>query len=147
MQVKSVLTKKFQEKDQELDAASETTIKSQIIGLAKKDSAVRLLMWKRLLAYVRLVKANKITPPVPPGFGECADELQSLANTFKRITIYNYSVFGEQYEKILDQAVTTTADDASNSASSSSSSSSAANSETNGNIPQSSSVIEPQNTS
>lgn len=148
MQVKSVLTKKLQEKNQELDAASETTIKNQIIGLAKKDSAVRLLMWKRLLAYVRLVKGNKTTPPVPPGFAECADELQSLANTFKRITIYNYSVFGEQYEKILDKTVTT-ADDSiiASTSASSSASSSAANSETNGTIPQSSSVIESQNTS
>lgn len=110
--MKSVIAKKLQETNQELDAASETTIKNQISQLAKKESPVRSLMWKRLLAYIRLVKTNKITPPAPPGFLESADELQSIANAFKRITIYNYSVFGEHYEKILDHNITTANDDA-----------------------------------
>lgn len=108
-------------------------------------------MRKRLLAYIRLVKTNKVIPPVPPGFGDWTDELQSLANTFKRITIYNYSVFGEHYEKILDQTATTarTINDDSTVASTSTSlpSPSTTSSETNGNVPQPSSAIEQQNTS
>lgn len=99
-----MITTKLKEKNQDLDAASETTLKSQILGLAKKESPVRLLMWKRLLAYVRLVKTSKALPPVPPGFGEISEDLQSLATAFKRITVYNYSVFGEHYDKILEGA-------------------------------------------
>lgn len=102
LQVKSVIGTKLQENGQELDAASEATMNNQISQLVKKESPVRSLMWKRLLAYIRLVKSNQITPPPPPGFIEVTDELQSVANAFKRITIYNYSVFGEHYGKILD---------------------------------------------
>lgn len=52
---------------------------------------------------MRLVKTNKTLPPVPPGYNDISDELQTLANTFKRLTVYNYSVFGEHCEKILDE--------------------------------------------
>lgn len=92
----------MQEKDQVLTAESETTLKDQILSLAKKEAPVRNLMWRRLIAYVRLVKTNKSLPPVPPGYTDISDEVQSLANTFKRLTVYNYSVFGEHFEKILD---------------------------------------------
>lgn len=92
----------MQEKDQVLTAESETTLKDQILSLAKKEAPVRNLMWRRLIAYVRLVKTNKSLPPVPPGYTDIIDEVQSLANTFKRLTVYNYSVFGEHFEKILD---------------------------------------------
>lgn len=86
-----------------LSADSENVLKEQIISLAKKDSPVRKLMWKRLIAYVRLVKTGKLLPPVPPGYTDMTEELQTLASTFKRLTIYNYSVFGEHCEKILEQ--------------------------------------------
>lgn len=92
----------MQEKDQVLTAESETTLKDQISSLANKEAPVRKLMWRRLIAYVRLVKTNKTLPPVPPGYADISDEVQSLANTFKRLTVYNYSVFGEHFEKILD---------------------------------------------
>lgn len=101
--MKSVIGKKLQEKNEQLDSESEAIIKNQLFQLTKKDSPVRSLMWKRLLAYIRLIRSNNTMPPVPPGFGDLTDELQSVANAFKRITIYNYSVFGEQYEKILDE--------------------------------------------
>lgn len=101
--MKSVIAKKLNERNEQLDAESETMIKSQISQLTKKDSPVRSLMWKRLVAYVRLIRSNNSLPPVPPGYGDLADELQFIATAFKRITIYNYSVFGEQYEKILNE--------------------------------------------
>lgn len=107
LQVKSVIVARLQEKNQALDSDSENTIKQQILLLAKKESPVRELMWKRLLAYVRLVKSSKILPPAPPGYTDLTDDLQSMATIFKRITVYNYSVFGEHCEKLLDQLSTT----------------------------------------
>lgn len=103
LQVKTVIVSKMQEKDQILTAESENTLKEQILSLSKKEAPVRKLMWRRLIAYVRLVKTNKTLPPVPPGYNDISDELQTLANTFKRLTVYNYSVFGEHCEKILDE--------------------------------------------
>lgn len=102
LQVKSVIVTKLQETEQFLSADSENVLKEQILSLAKEDSPVRKLMWKRLMAYVRLVKTGKTLPPVPPGYTDVTEQLQSLASTFKRLTIYNYSVFGEHYEKILE---------------------------------------------
>ena len=98
-----MIEQKMQEKDQILTAESENTLKDQVLSLCSKEAPVRKLMWRRLIAYVRLVKANKTLPPVPPGYNDISDELQSLANTFKHITAYNYSVFGEHCEKILDE--------------------------------------------
>lgn len=106
LQVKSVIVSHLEKKNQELDSESENTLKQQITMLAKKESPVRQLMWKRLVAYVRLVKTGKLLPPAPPGYAELNDDLQSLASTFKRITVYNYSVFGEHCEKLLDQMST-----------------------------------------
>lgn len=103
LQVKSVMVSKMQEKEQVLSLESESTLKDQILSLGNKESPVRKLMWRRLIAYVRLVKTNKALPPVPPGYNDISDELQTLANTFKRLTVYNYSVFGEHCEKILDE--------------------------------------------
>lgn len=102
LQVKSVIVKLMEKNDQKLTEETETALKQQILAVTDKESAVRQLMWKRLLAYVRLVKTNKVLPPVPPGFNDLSDELQSLSNTFKRLTVYNYSVFGEHLEKLLE---------------------------------------------
>lgn len=103
LQVKSVIVAKLQEKDQVLTTESENTLKSQVLSLSNKEAPVRKLMFRRLIAYIRLVKTNKTLPPVPPGYTDVSDELQSLANTFKRLTVYNYSVFGEHCEKILEE--------------------------------------------
>lgn len=103
LQVKSVIVSKLQEKDQVLSNDSENALKDQILSLSKQDAAVRKLMWRRLIAYVRLVKTNKIVPPVPPGYTDISEELQTFASTFKRLTVYNYSVFGEHCEKLLDE--------------------------------------------
>lgn len=103
LQVKLVIVSHLEKNNQELDADGENTLKQQITSLAKTEAPVRNLMWKRLVAYVRLVKTGKMLPPAPPGYTDLTDELQSLASTFKRITVYNYSVFGEHCEKLLDQ--------------------------------------------
>lgn len=97
-----MIVTKLQENEQTLSADSENVLKEQILSLAKEESPVRKLMWKRLMAYVRLVKTGKTLPPVPPGYTDVTEQLQSLASTFKRLTTYNYSVFGEHCEKILE---------------------------------------------
>lgn len=103
LQVKTTIVAHLEKKNQVLGRDGEDTLKQQIISLSKKESPVRQLMWKRLIAYVRLVKSGKTLPPAPPGYTDLNDELQSLASTFKRITVYNYSVFGEHCEKLLDE--------------------------------------------
>lgn len=112
LQVKTVIVARLQEKEQVLSADSETVLKEQIISLANKEAPVRKLMWKRLIAYVRLVKTGKTLPPPPPGYTDLTDELQTLASKFKRLTIYNYSVFGEHCEKLLDGITESLAADA-----------------------------------
>lgn len=50
-------------------------------------------------------------PPLPVGFTDFADE-QELFVGFRRITFYNYMVFGDFYRKILGgQIAVTRADD------------------------------------
>lgn len=106
LQVKSVIVAKMQEKEQILSTDTENTLKDQILSLSNKEAPVRKLMWRRLVAYVRLVKTNKSVPPVPPGYTDLTEELQTLASTFKRLTVYNYSVFGDHCEKLLDELTT-----------------------------------------
>lgn len=103
LQVKSVVVSNLEKKNQQLESESENTLKTQIISLSEKNSPVRQLMWKRLIAYVRLVKTMKTLPPAPPGFIDFSDELQSVANAFTRLTFYNYSVFSEHLEKFLNE--------------------------------------------
>lgn len=103
LQVKTVIVSKLEEKNQVLTADSENTLKDQILSLSNNDAPVRKLMWRRLVAYVRLVKTNKTVPDVPPGYTDISEDLQTLASTFKLLTAYNYSVFGEHCEKLLDE--------------------------------------------
>lgn len=74
----------MQERDQVLTSESENTLKEQILSLSNKEAPVRKLMWRRLVAYVRLVKTNKTLPPVPPGYNDISDELQSLCKYRKQ---------------------------------------------------------------
>ncbi|KAL1389164.1 hypothetical protein pipiens_012589, partial [Culex pipiens pipiens] len=69
-----------------------------------KESPVRNLLWKRLLAYIQLVLRTNNPIPVPPGFQEFADDMEALAAAFKRISYYNYAVYGEYYHEILNKA-------------------------------------------
>lgn len=48
-----------------------------------------------------MVMRAQATPPPPPGFTDFVDELE-LFVAFRRITVYNYMVFGEFYHKVLN---------------------------------------------
>lgn len=103
LQVKTVLNKRLEELHQKpLDEEAESTLKAQIIKIASLEtSPVRALMWKRLTTYVQLVLRSNVAIPPPPGFLDFVDELEGLGNAFKRVTYYNYAVYGEYYHDIL----------------------------------------------
>lgn len=104
LHVRSVIASRLQNLDlPKLDEATENTLKTQILQIAKKESPVRNLLWKRLLVYVLLVLRSNNPVPAPPGFQEFADDLESLASAFKRISYYNYAVYGEYYHEILNK--------------------------------------------
>lgn len=96
---------KYREEQQQaaLDEATEQALKAQVLQLAKKDSPVRSLMWKRLKIYLRLCLYSKQMPPAPPGFTDFVDELESLSTSFRVITSYNYAVFGDYYEEQIEK--------------------------------------------
>lgn len=98
-----MIQSKFQENRQMMNNGAEKMLKNQILSLGNRDDAVRKLMWTRFIAFVRLVKTGHKMPLPPPGYEDLSCELQTLADTFKRLTAYNYSVFGEYYEKILNE--------------------------------------------
>lgn len=105
VQVKSVLTKRLEELHQKpLDDETEASLKTHIMKIASTEtSPVRALMWKRLTTYIQLVlRANAEVSP-PPGFLDFAVELEALGNAFKRVTYYNYAVYGEYYHDIFSK--------------------------------------------
>ncbi|XP_055526010.1 T-complex protein 11-like protein 1 isoform X2 [Wyeomyia smithii] len=105
LHVRSVITNRLQELNQpKLDETLESTLKTQILQIAKKESPVRNLLWKRLLTFTQLVLRTNNAIPVPPGFQEFADDVEGLAKAFKRISYYNYAVYGEYYHEILNKA-------------------------------------------
>lgn len=105
LQIKSVLTKRLQELYQKsLDEETETSLKAHIMKIATLDeSPVRKLMWKRLFTYIQLILRSSITIPPPPGFQEFSDELEALGQAFRRVTYYNYAVYNEYYNEILNK--------------------------------------------
>ncbi|XP_062537087.1 T-complex protein 11-like protein 1 isoform X2 [Armigeres subalbatus] len=104
LHVRSVIAARLQELHQaKLEEAVESALKTQILQIAKKESPVRNLMWKRLLAYIQLVLRTNSSIPAPPGFQEFADDVEGLATAFKRISYYNYAVYGEYYHEILNK--------------------------------------------
>lgn len=86
-----------------LDEQTEQTLKNQVLQIAKPDAPVRSLMWKRLKIYLRLCLYSKQAPPPPPGFQEFEDELESLCTAFKLLTSYNYAVFGDYYNELIEK--------------------------------------------
>lgn len=52
-----------------------------------------------------MVMRAQAAPPPPPGFTDFVDELE-LFVAFRRITVYNYMVFGEFYHKVLNGETT-----------------------------------------
>jgi len=105
LQVKSVLCKRLEELHQKpLDEETETSLKSHILKIASVEtSPVRALMWKRLTTYIQLILRSNTGIPPPPGFVDFVDELEALGNAFKRVTYYNYAVYGEYYHDILSK--------------------------------------------
>lgn len=105
LQIKSVLTKRLQELYQKnLDEETETSLKAHIMKIANMDeSPVRKLMWKRLFTYVQLVLRSNVSIPPPPGFQEFTDELEALGQAFRRVTYYNYAVYNEYYNEIVNK--------------------------------------------
>lgn len=104
LEMRSTLVKYREEQQQgPIDEATEQTLKAQVMQLAKKESPVRSLMWKRLKIYLRLCLYSKQMPPAPPGFTEFVDELEALTTSFRVITSYNYAVFGDYYEETIER--------------------------------------------
>lgn len=104
LEMRSIIVK-YREEQQAgpLDEVTEQTLKAQVMQLAKKESPVRNLMWKRLKIYLRLCLYSKTMPPPPPGFAEFVDELEGLTTSFRVITSYNYAVFGDYYEETIEK--------------------------------------------
>lgn len=105
LQVKTALSKRLEELHQKpLDDETEVKLKSHIMKIASiETSPVRALMWKRLTTYIQLVLRSNVGIPPPPGFIDFVDELEALGNAFKRVTYYNYAVYGEYYHDILSK--------------------------------------------
>lgn len=103
VQIKNVLTKRLTELHQKpMDDEAEAGLKSHITKISSLEtSPVRALMWKRLTTYINLVLRTNSGIPPPPGFEMFVDELEALGNAFKRVTYYNYAVYGEHYHEIL----------------------------------------------
>lgn len=103
LQVKTVLCKRLEELHQKpMDEEAETNLKTHIMKIASiETSPVRALMWKRLTTYIQLILRSNVGIPSPPGFLDFVDELEALGNAFKRVTYYNYAVYGEYYHDIL----------------------------------------------
>lgn len=64
-----------------------------------------LILGKRLLVYMKLSQRNKSLPATPPGYTDFNDDMQQFAIAFKRLTGYNYTVFGEHFHEILNKKV------------------------------------------
>lgn len=109
LQIKSTLTKRLQELYQKsLDEETETSLKAHIMKIANIDeSPVRKLMWKRLFTYIQLVLRSNVAIPPPPGFQEFTDELEALGQAFRRVTYYNYAVYNEYYNEIVNRLSST----------------------------------------
>lgn len=104
MQLRAAITKHREQQNQPaMDEQTEQTLKNQVLQLAKPEAPVRTLMWNRQKIYLRLCLYSNQMPTPPPGFQEFYDELESLCKAFKVITSYNYAVFGEYYQELLDK--------------------------------------------
>jgi hypothetical protein len=105
LQIKSVLSKRLQELNQKpLDEEAENSLKQHIMKISSIDeSPVRKLMWKRLFTYVQLVLRSNVNIPAPPGFQDFVDELDGLGQAFRRVTYYNYAVYNEFYNDIVNK--------------------------------------------
>lgn len=102
LQIKTYVSNRLLASNAVMDDLTEQSFKSQILLLANKDSSIRSLMWKRLIAYFRMVTINKNALPAPPGFLDFVDSLD-ICTAFKRVVLYNFSVFGDFYHEVLNK--------------------------------------------
>lgn len=86
-----------------MDETAETALRTQTLIIAQPDSPIRSLLWKRFLAYIRLILRSNQPVPVPPGYLDYADEVGNFATAFKRVTYYNYAVYREYYHEMIDK--------------------------------------------
>lgn len=98
-----MIVSKLQDNKKILTIDTENALKFQILSLPSKESAIWKSMWQKLIGYIRFIKINKAISPVPTVYSDYSDELKTMASTFKRLTEYNFSVFGEYCEKSLDE--------------------------------------------
>ncbi|KAG5681529.1 hypothetical protein PVAND_010953 [Polypedilum vanderplanki] len=105
LQIKSVLSKRLHELNQKpLDEEAENSLKAHIMKISNVDeSPVRKLMWKRLFTYIQLVLRSNVSIPPPPGFQDFTEELEGLGQAFRRVTYYNYAVYNEYYNDIVNK--------------------------------------------
>lgn len=104
LQIRSVLEKRLKEVEKSLDEETENTLKAHILKIANsEDSPVRKLMWKRLFTYIQLVLRSNVAIPPPPGYQDFAEELENLGQAFRRVTYYNYAVYNEYYNEIVNR--------------------------------------------
>ncbi|XP_055387894.1 T-complex protein 11-like protein 1 [Condylostylus longicornis] len=78
-------------------------LKENFFYAIAKGSPVYCLMWKRLITYICIILKTKNSPPPPPGYEIYETELRTFALNFKRIVMYNYSVYGEHYLKVIQE--------------------------------------------
>lgn len=103
LHIKSVLDTRLTELNQTIDEATTETLKNQVLQIAKTDSPVRGLLWKRFVTYISLNLRNNSQIPTPPGYLDYVAELESFAAAFKRLTYYNHAVYREYYQELLDK--------------------------------------------
>jgi hypothetical protein len=48
---------------------------------------------------------SNINPPPPPGYTDYSTEIEAFATAFKRVTFYNYAVYGEYYHEMLQNKI------------------------------------------
>lgn len=94
---------RLQELNQSIEEATHETLKSQVLQIAKVDTPVRGLLWKRFVTYISLNLRNNSHIPTPPGYTDYVTELESFAAAFKRLTYYNHAVYREYYQELLDK--------------------------------------------
>lgn len=98
-----MIDSRLQELNQSIDETTNDTLKNQVLQIAKSDSPVRGLLWKRFVTYISLNLRNSSQIPTPPGYLDYVGELESFAAAFKRLTYYNHAVYREYYQELLDK--------------------------------------------
>lgn len=54
------------------------------------------------------LRSKNGSPPPPPGFMDFAEELEGIANAFKRVVVYNHSIFTDYFNQVLKKEIAQT---------------------------------------